>query len=278
MTLFAVLAFMFGTIIGSFLNVVALRYNTGKSVGGRSSCFSCGKTLEWYELVPVISYFILRGRCSKCGSKISPQYPLVECTTGLLFLGIFLKYSPMLLTAPFLSYFILPVAISAIVASILMVIVVYDIEHTIIPDGLVYAFIAIGALIRIYMLVASGFSMGEIWNTLAGLFFFTFFFLLWFVSKGTWMGFGDAKLVLGIGLYLGLSEGLSALFLAFWIGSAYGLVLIFLRALGKGKTRLFGTGKEITMKSEIPFAPFLVIGLLLVFFFGINVFQILSFS
>lgn len=277
MTILAIAAFILGTIIGSFLNVVALRYNTGKTVGGRSRCFSCGKTLRWYELIPVLSYLALRGRCSECRSKISVQYPLVEFTTGILFLGIFLKYNPMLFTAPFIPYFLFPVVFSMVVASILMVIVVYDIEHTIIPDGFVYAFIALGAILRAYMLWSSNFSAPEVWNAFAGIFFFIFFFSLWLVSKGTWMGFGDAKLVLGIGLFLGLSSGLSALFLAFWAGSIVGIVLILARKIGTGKTRLFGMGKQITMKSEIPFAPFLVIGFLAVFFFGINVFQLMTF-
>src|ERR1700752_70221 len=92
MLLFGIAAFVFGTIIGSFLNVVALRYNTGFSLGGRSRCFSCGKTLYWYKLIPLFSFLIQGGRCRKCHSQISIQYPLVEALTGLVFLGLFLKF------------------------------------------------------------------------------------------------------------------------------------------------------------------------------------------
>src|SRR3989338_3931288 len=86
-TLFALSVFILGAIVGSFLNVVILRYNTGVSFfSGRSFCPSCGKKLSWYELVPVVSFFALRRKCAGCDSKISWQYPLVEIATGLLFL------------------------------------------------------------------------------------------------------------------------------------------------------------------------------------------------
>jgi prepilin signal peptidase PulO-like enzyme (type II secretory pathway) len=275
MTFFAVAVFILGTIIGSFLNVVALRYNTGFSLGGRSRCFSCGKTLNWYELIPVFSYLFLRGKCSACKSKISIQYPLVEATTGLLFVGIFFHVSHLLFIDT--TQFVVMFAFYAIIFSILVVITIYDIFHTIIPDGLVYTFIALAGLLRIFLLITSDFSKTELLNTAAGIIFFTFFFLLWFISRGTWMGFGDAKLVFGIGLLLGLVSGLSALFLAFWIGSAIGLVLLWLATLGKGTTSLFHTQKQITMKTEIPFAPYLILGTALVFFFGINVFHFFAF-
>ena len=90
---FAILFFIFGTIVGSFLNVLILRYNTGISAArGRSFCFSCGKNLNWLELVPVLSFLFQKGKCRGCKSKISWQYPLVECLTGLLFVGVFLRY------------------------------------------------------------------------------------------------------------------------------------------------------------------------------------------
>ncbi len=275
MIFFAIAVFVLGTIIGSFLNVVALRYNTGFSIGGRSRCFSCGKTLRWYELVPLFSYLFLGGKCSECKSKISPQYPIVEATTGVLFVGIFLQYQDLFIND--LRLFALYSIFYAVIFSILVVIIVYDILHTIIPDGLVYAFITLSALFRFYELYASHFSRPELWNTAAGILFFTFFFLLWFISRGTWMGFGDAKLVLGIGFLLGLMPGISALFLAFWIGSVVGLGIVGLSSLSKGTNSLFRDGKQITMKTEIPFAPYLILGLWLVYFFHINVFHLLSF-
>ena len=83
--------FIFGTIVGSYLNVVVLRYYLKSSLKGRSFCFSCGKKLNWYELVPVLSYIALKGHCKGCKSKISPQYLVVELLTGVLFAGLILK-------------------------------------------------------------------------------------------------------------------------------------------------------------------------------------------
>ena len=116
--------FIFGTIVGSFLNVVAIRYNSGKGIGGRSSCFSCGKNLTWSQLVPIFSFIYSLGRCGSCGSRISAQYPIVEFFTGLIFLGIFFKNLAIIESIYFLVVF-----------SILIVILIYDIRHKIIPNG-----------------------------------------------------------------------------------------------------------------------------------------------
>ena len=82
-----------GLIIGSFLNVVILRFNTNKTLGGRSGCMACEKELNWYELIPVFSFFALQGRCSGCQTKISVQYPLVELATGVIFGVLFCKFT-----------------------------------------------------------------------------------------------------------------------------------------------------------------------------------------
>ena len=123
-----IIIFIFGTIIGSFLNVFVLRYNTGVSfVTGRSRCFSCSKDLHWYELIPLFSFLMLRGKCLKCKSKISYQYPLVEGLTGIIFVAVFLVIG----LAPILPLYL-------IVASLLIAMSVYDFQHKIIPDGMVY--------------------------------------------------------------------------------------------------------------------------------------------
>ena len=263
---FYVLVFIFGTIVGSFLNVLILRYNTGVSaMKGRSFCFSCGKKLGPLELVPVLSFIIQSGKCRGCQSKISWQYPVIECLTGLLFVGVLMKYSGIM--GLYLNTWY--VLISLIVVSILVFVIVYDIKHKIIPDGLVLTF-GVLALLKI---VADFFSMigtpaeiktHLIWYLLAGPILALPLFLIWLFSKGKWMGLGDPKLVLGIGWLLGPVMGLSAIILAFWTGAAYGLVLLTL-------SKFSWHGLKINGKTEVPFAPFLVFGFLLVFFFNLDI-------
>src|SRR6185369_2783346 len=97
--LILVVCFIFGTIVGSFLNVLALRFNTGMGIRGRSKCMSCSKTLTWVELIPIVSFALQRGACRSCRTKISWQYPLVEFLAGALFVLIFLLYPPVGLVA-----------------------------------------------------------------------------------------------------------------------------------------------------------------------------------
>ena len=268
-TFFALSVFILGTIVGSFLNVVILRYNTGVSFfSGRSFCPSCNKKLSWYELVPIISFFILRRKCAGCGSKISWQYPLVELTTGLLFLSTLYALRS---TLSFDAYYLLSTIYYLLVWSILIVIFVYDLRHKIIPDGLVFLF---AGLSLAYLVVSTGW--GNIlhapyyWNFLAGPLFALPFAALWFFSQGRWMGLGDAKLALGIGWFLGLIKGGSAIILGFWMGAIVGLALIGISKLSIAKRFRSNYG----LKSEIPFGPFLILGTIIAFFFNINIFDL----
>jgi leader peptidase (prepilin peptidase)/N-methyltransferase len=252
--------FIFGTLIGSFLNVVVLRYNTGKSLGGRSSCQSCGHQLHWDELVPIVSFLLLRGRCQVCGSAVSVQYPLVELVSGLFFLTLFIK-GVVGVELLFLS----------VIGSLLIAIVVYDIRHGIIPDGLVYAFATL-AVIR--LCVIPTLHTPSPFELLSGVIVASPIFLLWFVSKGLWIGFGDAKLALGIGWFLGISGGFSALMFSFWVGAVVSIALMAsIRVVGALKLKK--RHKDLTMKSELPFAPFMVIGFFLVYFFNLNIITLL---
>jgi len=150
--------------------------------------------------------------------------------------------------------------------SLLVVITIYDLKHKIIPDGLVYSFAAL-SFVSIFGIWQATFFIPSVWHFLAGPLLALPFALLWLVSRGTWMGFGDAKLALGMGWFLGLSGGGAAIILAFWIGAAVGLLLI---ALGR-ILKLFLFGKTFTIKSEIPFGPFLILGTLIAFLFDIGI-------
>lgn len=251
--LFGTLFFVLGTIIGSFLNVIILRFNTKSTILGRSLCFSCGKKLNWYELIPIVSFFFLSARCLGCKSKISYQYPLVELGTGFLFLGVYLKW---------VTDFSL--IIPLIVVSLLTIIFVYDIHHKIIPNSIVYTFILISFIQMFLKFEPFSFYIPNTLDLLAGPILFFPFFALWFFSKGRWIGLGDAKLALGIGWMLGLMNGFSAIVFAFWIGAIVSVMLVL---FSKINTLNWG----LNMKSEIPFAPFLIIGFLFVFFSDINI-------
>ncbi len=265
--------FIFGLIIGSFLNVVILRMNTKRSLGGRSSCMTCQNKLCWYELIPFLSFVVLRGRCKNCKIKISLQYPLVEIMSGFIFAAIFLKFQDLL----FLSSleFIITYLYYAFLFCLLLIIVVYDLRHKIIPDRLSLIF-GVLTFVGLFFFHVNNFSifynssvfywhLPTILDLLAGLFISVPFFLFWFVSDGMWMGLGDAKLAIGLGWFLGFPLILSAAVLAFWVGAVVGVGLIVL-------SNLFKKHSRYNFKSEIPFAPYLVLGLILVFFFDINLF------
>ena len=144
--LFGIFAAVLGAIIGSFLNVVVLRYNTGQSVEGRSACPVCGKPLHWYELIPVLSFVFLRGRCSECRTRISWQYPAVEFGTALLF---FFSYQKSIGVSGLTGASIAMFAFYAVAWSLLIVMAAYDLRHKILPDGLTLAFaaLALGGLV-----------------------------------------------------------------------------------------------------------------------------------
>jgi len=249
-----IFVFVFGASIGSFLNVLVARHNTGMTLSGRSQCMFCGHILSWYELVPVLSFVIQVGRCRMCKGKISWRYPAVELTTGLLFLLI---YNLQPTTYDLVFYWL--------IASILIVIAAYDMRHKIIPDTFVYAFIFLGFL-NLFGVWDLAFNMPSFLDLSAGPLLFLPFAGMWFFSHGTWMGFGDAKLAWGIGWFLGIGQGIAAIVLAFWIGAAASLLLLGIDRI----TGFYSSVKQFTMKSEVPFGPFLILGTFIVLLYGIG--------
>ncbi len=279
MVLGTIFSFVFGAIVGSFLNVVALRYNTGATLRGRSRCFACARDLQWFDLVPIASFLVLRGRCRSCGSSISLQYPIVELLTGIVFALIFLQQTassvqqtffsfdaPASTWLPVTSYQLLVTSYRWLVWSLLIAISVYDLRHKIIPNGLVYIFIALAFLNAFDAWNLFGNWKLEIGNLVHGPLLAAPLAGLWLLSGGRWMGLGDAKLAAGIGWLLGLSRGITALALSFWFGALISLGVLLAQRLG-----LFFSRGAVTMKSEIPFGPFLVVGTFLAWFFELDV-------
>ncbi len=262
-----VIAFGFGVIIGSFLNVYIYRFHTGKSLAGHSHCLSCGTGLRWYELFPLVSYVLLRGRCRTCGCKIPARYFLVELATGLLFALTLL-----------LSLDIFAVLLFWFIFSILVVITVYDLYHFIIPDRLTFILTGVVIVLTVYQVCIEGAAWLQVgWSVATALGGSLFFFFLWTISKGRWIGFGDVKLAFPLGLLVGPQYVFSFVVLSFWIGAGISLCLLAYVRLSRGKAGLHLPGKALTMKSAVPFAPFLVASSLVVAFTHFNVLQLFSF-
>ncbi|MEK7579412.1 MAG: prepilin peptidase [Patescibacteria group bacterium] len=262
MSLWILFAFIFGAVVGSFLNVLVLRYNTGRMFRGRSACGVCGRILSPIDLFPILSFLFLGGKCRYCETKISPQYPLVEFATAIAFALVVWKGSM------FGDLAVLFILFGWVISALLIAIATYDILHKIIPDGLVYTF---DVVVFVWVFILAGLSVDPLMLGIIivnGVVVALPFALLWLLSRGRWMGLGDAKLALGIGFLFGISGGFTALILAVWAGA---IVSIALLAIGKL------SGKHgLTLKSEIPFGPFLVLATLFVFLSGIDLFSLLT--
>ena len=254
--------FLFGLVVGSFLNCViyrlALPNFSLKNLGGlknRSYCPYCKHLLSWQDLIPVFSFIFLKGRCRYCQKPISLQYPLVELATGILFLLIFNFQLPSVVEEInlFSAFNFLNLIYYWTIASFLIVIFVYDLKHYIIPDKIVYP--AIG-IVLVYNFLRSDLQWrSDLTISLAASFSAAAFFLaIVLISRGKWMGVGDIKLAFFMGLVLSWPNILVALFLAFFIGAVVGVGLII--------------SNKKTLKSEIPFGPFLVTGTFLALFWG----------
>lgn len=226
--------FLFGAVIGSFLGVCIHRLPRGQSVVRPGShCPKCKAMLGPSELVPVLSYMLLRGRCRHCGEKISFFYPAIEVGVGLIFLLIVVGRG---VTVGILSYLVL--------ASLVVVAAGIDLNHGVIPDRLTLPWMAVG--------VAAGALWGlhEVAMRAIGLVACGgLVFLIALLSRGG-MGGGDVKLMALVGSFLGPWGGLASFMIACFIGAAVGIGLI-----------VAGLKKR---KDEIPFGPFIAAGAIIV--------------
>jgi leader peptidase (prepilin peptidase) / N-methyltransferase len=258
------IVFIFGAIIGSFLNVVILRLHTGKSLQGRSHCMTCGHTLGVVDLVPVLSYAALLGRCRHCGARFSARYAFVEVLTACAFV---LAYATALHTLWFVA--------SAGMLSLLVVVLMYDLDHLIIPDEYVIALFVPAVALALFSLP---FPPGlELFTLLvAPLSASGFLYALWKLSQGRWIGLGDAKLAAPLALVVGAQNVFSFVVTAFWVGAGVSVCILLLQKIARlrGQHRLRFFGNPLTIKSEIPFAPFLIASFVLVYYFGFSAFAV----
>lgn len=243
-----IVSILFGAIVGSFLNVCIHRLPKSESiVKPGSHCPKCKTQIRFYDNIPMISYFLLRGRCRYCKGSISIQYPLVEGITALCSLFLFIKFGPSL---NYLFYFSF--------ISALIVITVIDLFHQIIPDAISLPGIGVGLLgsfiVPHITLLNSlkGMLLGG-----GGLFIVATIYQWLFKREG--MGGGDVKLLAMIGAFLGWRAVLLTILLSSLIGSITGIAFIALK------------GKDF--KYAIPFGPFLSLGAAIALFFGEDIIE-----
>ena len=256
-----------GAVIGSFLGVIIDRSLGEKSVvTGRSFCDHCKHTLGWIELIPVMSYVFLGGKCKHCHSKLSLSYPIVEILTGSLFLlTIFFVFGPdPSLYVSDIRYFLIAAYFLYIVSS-LVIIFFTDLKYGIIPFKIVFTAIIITFLWYFILPVLHlkdleiSFLMLEsnyLFNYLiSGLSAFLFFFIIFLLTKGRGMGFGDVVYAFLMGFILGFPNVVLGLYIAFLSGAFISVFLVVLRM----KKLKGGT---------VPFGPFLILGTIISLFWG----------
>lgn len=243
--------FLFGLAIGSFLNVVILRLPVKESLVKKSShCPNCQKKLRWYELIPVLSFLFLKGKCGNCGKAISWQYPLVELATALLFLFVAWHTGDVFYQNAFFYRDLVFVAI-------LIVVFVSDLRFYFIPDWVILPGIVFAFVINIFL-----FSGHEnfLYNVL--ILFLTavvsgcFFLLQYLLSRGKWIGFGDVK----FGFFLGAALGM--------VWPSVAVALYFSYVIGAIVMIAFVVAKMKKLKDAAPFGVFLSVGTFLGLFFS----------
>lgn len=244
--------FSIGLFFGSFLNVLADRLPQGRTLLGRSSCDSCHHVLSWRDLIPIISFIEIKGKCRYCKASLSIQYPSVELITGVIFILTWILSNQWYHE---LSLHILHISI----ASVLIVMLISDLRYQIIPDSMQLVLLLLGFMRLIILGLLHQDMSFEFWFPyigwafLHGVIVMAPLMTVHLITKGRGMGFGDVKFAFIIGLILGLWSGLGALYIGFLTGGIVGAFLILTR---RGKP-----------KSKIAFGPFLILGFYAMMFF-----------
>lgn len=245
-----------GASIGSFLNALADRiYLHDVTLTGRSRCLSCQKELKFYELFPVLSYLVQRGKCRNCGAHIPYNLFFSELIGGVLFVMVFFKSFPLFgFSSLFYPYFLFLL----LIVSCFLFIAIYDWKFFIIPDLLVYSLTGLTAVLLFIIFMSnllgfkyfaySNYNMFLIQHILSAILLFIFFFAVYFFTKGRGIGGGDVKLSFLIGLLLGAKPSIIFLYAAFFSGAIVSSILLITKSKG--------------LKDAIPFGPFLSFGVI----------------
>lgn len=239
--------FILGAAMGSFINVFVDRIIKGESIMGRSHCDHCKKTLEWYDLFPIFSFLFIGGRCRRCKVKLSFEHPAVEILTGLLYVGTWM-------TVP-LGSLILYWGI----VSCAWIIVLSDLRYKLISD---YMQLSLFVFILFQKILNSATFFSLFADIFGALVVALPIGLIFVVTNEKAMGLGDVILAAIIGFFLGVGKGLLALYISFLVGAAVGAFLLVRKQKG--------------MKSEVPFGPFLIIGMMVAGVWGDALIQIIK--
>jgi leader peptidase (prepilin peptidase) / N-methyltransferase len=258
-TIIIIFVFIFGLMIGSFLNCLIWRLHEGipltpfikkSKEWKRSYCPKCRKQIDWYDNMPILSFILLKGRCRHCGKTISWQYPIVELATGVLFvIAFYLNYELRIMNNGSIihdSLFIIQLLRDWFLISVMIVVFIYDLRWYQILDVVTLP----ACLVILAMNLLLGFSL---WNLLiSGIIGGSFFLIQFLISRGKWIGGGDIRLGLLMGLGLGWPLVLPAIIISYFIGSIVGIGLIV-------------AGKK-QWGSEVPLGIFLAIGTIISLF------------
>ncbi len=248
--LYIVCFFIIGLVFGSFFCCIGLRLSTNKKIiNDRSVCDNCGHILSWYDLIPIISYIILKGRCRYCNEKVSLLNPFIEIVTAILFALSYYSFG-----------FSLDLVLSLSIVSLSMIIFVSDLTYMIIPDEVIIFFSVVIIILEFFL---EGISLLGL-SLLSGLSLFFFMFVLMKLGNNLFkkesLGGGDVKLFFVLGLVIDPFLGLVTIFLASFIALPVSLYLLY-----KNKEHM------------IPFGPFILIAFLIIFFSKVTTNDIFDF-
>ncbi len=245
-----VVASLIGIAVGSFINVVVFRTRSQKALTGRSKCMRCEEPIAWIDLIPVISFFMLKGRCRKCSQVIEWQYPVIELLMGVLF-GVLYARAALGFGIPGYvdsgEWFLLFLR-DAAMAVFLTIIFVYDFRYYYILDRFTFPAMIVAVAMNLWL------GAPVISLLLGGLFIGSFFAFQFLASKGKWVGGGDIRLGMLMGFLLGIEQGLVALFLSYILGAIVGIGLIL--------------AKKRTLDGQVPFGTFMAVSIIITLLFG----------
>ena len=253
--MFYLLSFVLGASVGSFVQVITTRLHVAPIIKGRSKCLSCGEALRVSDLIPVVSYFLLKGKCRYCRAPYGVSALFIEVLCGCIFIAL---YHYVLRVAPGMIESSLLLVYYTLLFIVLGVMALYDRVHSYVPIYFLLAFLGL-AFLMLGMRLFSNFTVEDLFSP----FIVALPFLsIWLITKGKGVGFGDVLLFFGVGAFFGIYAGFAVFIISVWSGAVVGLVSKYLLK------------KKGSAKVAIPFVPFIALAFVFVLFTGIDIFSI----